>query len=504
VVLNRLLGVYLFLSLIVLSASVASPQERRAALISEITMLEQAGVRLHRTTHTPYTTRYVLQVHDERNATRSLIQGWSAGMIDPRGREAMADWLRDGRWDVKIDWNRYLGHQERSVRVTFRGNAKSQKYPALQRWLDAGGLGVWLSFGEGDRLSRATLLPIDTNISENNTTWQWRMQGYDLRITRSHPTHRYDRAAHLTGGEFFLRQTDADTTQTTLRIDKITCQADRHAREDGSLACAVPHVALTQGETELIIADVTFDQAMQERNASKVGTMHGRIKHLNLQYHEEGDEGNISLRELRGEVNASVSDTLAYRAHTTLESFHASMLSRGDKKIEVDGCGIVYGSGIKNLYNFLPKLDAMTQGSKLSEVDGNVTRDERWYMEEILAEVIHHGATARIAPFRIESLRMHGEGIDHDFTKTKLLVKATLAPNSIDVRRSSAPMRMPGYLKVKGRWEMRKHDYDYLLSVLPVKIRLLVTIFARRVKDKVIFELEFDRGHLRINGQQVM
>jgi hypothetical protein len=503
-VLKHTVTLYLFLTVILVSASTLSPKERRAALEGEITTLEQVGFRLHRTTQTPYTSRYVLQVLDEKNATLSLLEGWGAELIDTEARDEVADWLRHGRFGLKIDWDRYLKRKQRSVRVTFRGNAVSQKYPALQRWLDAGNLGAWLSFGEGDRLSRATLIPIDANISEGNTTWQMQVQGYDLEMTRSHPTQRFDRAAHLNGGVFLLREIGLDTPPSTLRIDQVTCRIDMHTRQEGSAACAVPHVTLTQGKTQLKISDVSFDQAMQERNGTRVGTLHGKIQDLDLHYREGDEEANVTLHALRGEVNASMGGTIAYRAHTSLEHFRASSQSVGGKKTYVDGSGIAYGSALKNLYNLIPELEAVTQGRKPFPVEGNVTRSEQWYLEEILAHVIHHGVTAMISPLRIESLRMQGDSIDHTFSQTQLHIKATLTPNTIDVRRSSAPMRMLGALQAKGRWVLSQRDYSFFLTTLPVKIRMMVKIFARHVKDTVVFDLEFDHGHLKVNGQQVL
>lgn len=502
-VLIRSLILFLFAAM-ALSASIPSPDPRRAALLEQIGSLEQAGIRLHRTTDTPYTTRYVLQVVDENNATQNLLAGWGDGFIDPQSRAEIADWLHQGRLGLKIDWDRYLKHQARSIRVTFRGNAFTQKHPEFQKWLDGGHLGAWLSFGAGDRLTRATLIPVDARFSDANASIHWRVQGYDLTITRSHPTRRYDRATILAGGHFFLERTEANRTAQSVQIDHIACHTDTKRRFEGKADCQIPRVVLRDGNNRLGVKHIAVDQSTAENNGTVRSVAHGTIKGLDMAYQDGEEEGNMTLSDLSGKMDVTLGETIVYHTQTLLQTLHLRTQEKGGEDLTVEMKGLKQNVSVEDLYNFLPELTAMAQGKKPFTVDGNTTRDVRWYYEEILAHVIHHGATMMIDPLSIASMKVNGAGIQESFAPVQLTLRTRLDPNRIDVRRSSAPMLMLGFLHLDGKWMLAQKDFQTLLNALPTKVKMLLMVFVRYEKDQAVFDVTFDKGHLRINGKQVM
>ena len=136
--------------------------------------------------------------------------------------------------------------------------------------------------------------------------------------------------------------------------------------------------------------------------------------------------------------------------------------------------------------------------------ESNSSRDEQWYLEEIVGQVIHTGARAEIAPLGIGGVTLTSGKQKEVYSPTELRLKARLKPNTIDVRRSTAPMMMLGYLDLSGRWVLKKRDFQQLLTHLPTQIRIMAKIFVRYERDDAIFDLTLDHGHLRINGKQIL
>jgi hypothetical protein len=361
-----------------------------------------------------------------------------------------------------------------------------------------------LSFGEGDRLRRATLLPIDEHFKEANATIHWRMQGYDLNVTRSHPTDRYDLATVMAGALFSVTRTEANQTSQSVQIDRITCHTDTKKRFEGTADCQIPRVVIRDGDTRLETGRIALDQITHEINDTVTSTAHGRVDRLSLAYREDTEEGNMTLSGLSGRLDITLGETIAYNSKTLLGSFSLISRREGIETLRAEVSGIEHDFSLSDLYNFIPELTAVTQGKPPFSVEGNVTRDEQWYLEEILAHVVHHGARAAIAPLKIASSHLDGGGVQASFAPTELTLQAKLDPNTIDVRRSAAPMMMLGVLHVEGKWVLAKKDFQVLLDALPVKIKMLVMVFVNYEDEQAIFNVKFDKGHLLINGKQVM
>jgi hypothetical protein len=504
-VLMRVWALLFVLSSMALWASSASDQARRAALVERVAALGQAGIRLHRTTETPHTTRYVLQVVDERNATRHLLSGWRGGWIDTGVRDEVASWLRQGRVGVRIDWDRYLKYQPHSIEVTFRGSASSRRYPGLQKWIEGGHLGAWLSFGRGDRLVRATLMPIDAHFQEENATISWRMQGYDLNVTRSHPTHQYDMATVLGGSLFVLKRSEANQTTQSVRIEQVGCQSDMKRRYEGKVECRVPLVTVRDGGARLKVSSLSLDQIIHEHNGSMVSSAaRGKVDRMDLTYRDNKEEGNLTLSGVSSRLDVAMTQTIAYHTRTQLQSLRLKTKDKKNKYTQIELRGLDQNLSVEGVYNFVPKLKAMAQNKELCAVESNGTHDGQWYYEEMLGHVVHHGLGAKIDPLKIGSLHVDGAGVNASLAPSRLRVRAQLDPNTVDVRRSSAPMLMLRYLHLDGRWVLSKKDFQVLLRALPLNIKMLLMVFVHYEKDQAVFDIKFDKGHLQVNGMKVM
>ena len=503
-VLKRFWAVFLLLLTLAAGAAENTSSARRAALIAQIKSLEQAGIRLHRTTDTPFTTRYVLQIVDEQNATDHLLAGWGEGLIDPRSRADVANWLREGRIGIKIDWDRYLKHQPKSIRVTFRGNALTRKHTAFQQWLDGDHLGAWLSFGEGDRLTQAAVIPIDADFQEGNATIHWRLEGYDLAITRSHPVNRYDLATVLHGTLFAVERTEANRTSQSIRIDAITCHTDTTKRFDGKADCHIPHVALRDGVNRLEVSRTTLDQTTHDNNGTVTSVVNGNVDQMNLSYHDNDEEGEMKLSGLSGAFEVILGKTISYHTQTRLRSLISRTKDKRGETLQIELSGVEEKIAIEGLYNFVTELTRIARGGQWPKRDDNLTDNLQKLSDEIFARVVHHGLDVAIDPLRLESLSIVGAGIQENIAPVRLTLHARLDPNTIDVRHSAAPMLLLGFVHLNGQWTLSKKDFQTLLGTLPVKIKMLLMLFVRYEKDQAIFDLKFDKGHLQVNGRQVM
>ena len=175
--------------------------------------------------------------------------------------------------------------------------------------------------------------------------------------------------------------------------------------------------------------------------------------------------------------------------------------NKGAASLKVNVDGVNYALAMDHLYNPFPALIALPERLR---TETNSSKDERWYFEEVVGHVIHTGAQAAIAPLRIGGVTLISGKQKEAYAPTELRLKARLKPNTIDVRRSTAPMMMLGYLDLSGRWVLKKRDFQQLLTHVSTQIRIMATIFVRYEGDKAIFDLTFDHGHLRINGKQIL
>ncbi len=216
------------------------------------------------------------------------------------------------------------------------------------------------------------------------------------------------------------------------------------------------------------------------------------------------DPSNRMVYRARGvssRVTAALGSTLAYHEQTSVRSMQMEMHTPGLLPLIVDINGTRYDLAIDHVYNLFSALTALP---KRLEVETNSSKDERWYFEEVLGEVIHTGAQATITPIHIGGVTLTSGTKRETYSATELRLNARLKPNTIDVRRSTAPMMMLGSLDLTGHWEMKKRDFRLLLTHVSTQIRIMAMIFVRYEGDKAILDLRLDHGHLRINGKPIL
>ncbi len=206
-------------------------------------------------------------------------------------------------------------------------------------------------------------------------------------------------------------------------------------------------------------------------------------------------------RALSTRVVVTLGKTLAYQDRSSAGAMHMEIHNKGAASLKVNVDGVNYALAMDHLYNPFPALIALPERLR---TETNSSKDERWYFEEVVGHVIHTGAQAAIAPLRIGGVTLISGKQKEAYAPTELRLKARLKPNTIDVRRSTAPMMMLGYLDLSGRWVLKKRDFQQLLTHVSTQIRIMATIFVRYEGDKAIFDLAFDHGHLRINGKQIL
>ena len=206
-------------------------------------------------------------------------------------------------------------------------------------------------------------------------------------------------------------------------------------------------------------------------------------------------------RALSTRVVVTLGKTLAYQDRSSVGAMHMEIHNKGAASLTVNVDGVNYALAMDHLYNPFPALIALPERLR---TETNSSKDERWYFEDIVGHVIHTGAQAAIAPLRIGGVTLISGKQKEAYAPTELRLKAHLKPNTIDVRRSTAPMMMLGYLDLSGRWVLKKRDFQQLLTHVSTQIRIMAMIFVRYEGDKAIFDLMFDHGHLRINGKQIL
>ncbi len=206
-------------------------------------------------------------------------------------------------------------------------------------------------------------------------------------------------------------------------------------------------------------------------------------------------------KALSTRVAVTLGKTLAYQDRSSAGAMHLEIHNKGAASLKVNADGVNYALAMDHLYNPFPALIALPERLR---TETNSSKDERWYFEEVVGHVIHTGAQAAIAPLRIGGVTLMSGKQKETYAPTELRLKARFKPNMIDVRRSTAPMMMLGYLDLSGRWVLKKRDFQQLLTHVSTQIRIMAMIFVRYEGDKAIFDLTFDHGHLRINGKQIL
>ena len=224
---------------------------RKQAFEAEMAALAQYGLDVNKTTDTQASTQYLIEIKDAQKTAQALLVWLNAGNTAPRDRKIFVKLFNNMKYfGMNVDWEKYAKNKPQSVFVYFVGSGKEKGF--MQPLIKQKALGVYLSYGGKEKLTRIDVKDIDSELSEGNMTLKVVLKGAKALITKMPTAQDPASKMHLDSGTFSLTTHEtllADTNKTEVQTMHYTyadgsCDIDKSNSYLGEIVCMFPSMVI--------------------------------------------------------------------------------------------------------------------------------------------------------------------------------------------------------------------------------------------------------------------
>jgi len=175
-----------------------------------------------------------------------------------------------------------------------------------------------------------------------------------------------------------------------------------------------------------------------------------------------------------------------------------------------DGAGryavknIHYNAGADDLYNFLPDFMNFAAKSAQHKPSASLSKAEKDLLNAMLTKLVQSGAKLRYGPISVDKTDFNFPPTQASYGKMQVDLNATLAKNTIDMKSPMGPMMLLSYLHADGKIVLDKADLEKMAKDFSPKMMAMAMMLAKFEGDKAVFDLTFEKGHLKVNGKPIM
>ncbi len=221
---------------------------RKAAFAQKITVLQSNGLDVNRTVDTQDSTHYTVTVKDAGKATMALLYLTHQVTISPRDKAKIEKLLLNLKQaKIEVDWKKYADNQPQSVYVWLVGSGKES--PAIQKFLKAKKLGMYLSYDADDLLKQVDIKDIDDTFAKADGQTHVKLQGVHLAIAKAATEDSPSSKMDFQGGTLSITSEESKNKKEVFSYQNFNCQIDQSNAYLGTWDCLVPVVSFTTSGT---------------------------------------------------------------------------------------------------------------------------------------------------------------------------------------------------------------------------------------------------------------
>jgi len=217
------------------------------------------------------------------------------------------------------------------------------------------------------------------------------------------------------------------------------------------------------------------------------------VDDLNFLLSQYGKDINLKLNDIFvSSKSALMAENISYKFRYKIKEIALHQTLRYGRKLDLKIDNFLYSGTLSGL-----SKDTMEQISKLSYDKNSLLKKE--YLD-IIQKVLNKGLTLKIDNLSIDSLVVNAGKKPIAFGQIKTSLTINLEKNSIDLSRKRVnPLTLIRYIDIEAKISLDKKDYEFLKSF---DRRGKIDNIVKFQGNKAIFDIEFNKGKLTINGQK--
>jgi hypothetical protein len=243
-----------------------SIEDRKKALLDRIQGYSKYGFDINKTSDTSYT----LSVKEPQKTVELFLNVFSLGYsVEEEDKESLAELFKDAKFDVAIDWEKYLSDAKNSVEVDYVGKGDESK--AIQKLLSDKKVGAYLTY-DNTQLKKVIFKELDDTISENNESLHILLKDTVVDIDALPNENSTKRVYTIKSKEVNIGLKDEYNTTATIGYKDLECNTDKSNAYLGTQDCKIPTVEIifdksSKDEIKTTLNNLVYKYVTRAKNA---------------------------------------------------------------------------------------------------------------------------------------------------------------------------------------------------------------------------------------------
>jgi len=398
----------------VVSKSV-SKEDRQKALRARIESYAQYGFDINQTSQ----DSYILTVKEPRKSVELLLGMFNLNLsVDEEDKQALQDAFKDSKFDVKIDWDKYISNTKDSVEVDFMGQDDMNTSDPIVKILKDKKVGAYLTYNSNDELKKIDFKDMDENITEGKESAHIQLTNAFIDVDKLPNEQSKDRVYTINGGKVSIEYTDSFGSTSVLGYKDMVCHIDKTNAYLGKQECDIPTIFMITdksraNEINIVVNDTILKYDAVAKNKKVKENMEFDIKSILI-------NKDISIKDIKLSGLIENMDEDALKTYTQLIETPSNNNKEDIAKL-ISLTGKLYSNGITMSYDASIKaIDASLDSINVSlenysgHGEGKADNEINYHEKSTIKKLIISDSKNKANEFVLNDFRF-GYGIKNIF-----------------------------------------------------------------------------------------
>jgi len=386
-----------------------SQEDKKKALYNRLQGYSKYGFDINQTSP----NSYLLTVKDSKKSVELFLNIFNLGYsLDTEDKQELQQAFKDARFDVSVDWDKYISDAPRSVEVNYIGKGDESK--PFAKLLAEKKVGAYLTYQGSAELKTIEFKNLNETLSENNESVALLLNDTVVDIKQLPNDKSSKRVYTIQSKEMNIGFSDEHNSTSTIAYKDLNCAIDKSNEYLGKQECKVSTIEMiidksSKDEIKTTLNNLAFEYETTAKNNKVNEDASFKIDSISV-------NKSFSINDINANLNVANMDENILKEYMQLIENPSNDTQKDMAKliklagqIYSGGASMDYSVSIDNIQGNEEGIEFALKGyteSGKAKFDDNITYDDKATIQYIKLS----DATNKANMFEVDNFRL-GYGI---------------------------------------------------------------------------------------------
>ena len=382
-----------------------SQENKKKALYNRLQSYSKYGFDINQTSP----NSYLITVKDSKKSVELFLNIFNLGYsLDSEDKQKLQQVFKDARFDVSVDWDKYISDAPRSVEVNYIGKGDESK-PFAKLLMDKK-VGAYLTYQGNAELKKIEFKNLNETLSENNESVALLLNDTIIDIKQLPNNKSSKRVYTIQSKEMNIIFSNKHNFTSSIAYKDLNCTIDKFNAYLGKQECKAPTIEMiidksSKDEIKTTLNNLAFEYETIAKNNKANEDVSFKIDSISI-------NKNFSINDIKANINIANMDENILKEYMQLIKNQSNNTKQNITKL-IKLAGQVYSNNtsmdysvsIDNIKGNKKGIEFTLKGyteSGKAKFDDNITYDDKATIQYIkLSDVTNKANMFEVDNFRL-------------------------------------------------------------------------------------------------------